>query len=416
MLSLRNYSLFFSILAAVAGVNGHPGEEHKHMGPSELSARQLSANVRHVQARACAPAMASMAAERKRKRALALAKRQGSTATLTASTHTPSATAITNYTCITAPEVTEGPYYIRNEFVRQDIRDGQPGIPLQLEIGVMDTTTCKPLTNAYIEIWHANATGFYGGFTSASLGGGGGGEGGGPGANLTTGAGMPTDTTGVLSMTGIPSGTGSAPMPSGTGGMGGGGGGGPGGSTAMSDAETFLRGGWPTNDAGIVEMISVYPGFYSGRTTHIHMMVHTNYTISSNGTIVSDSGSLLHIGQMFFEESLNDRVFASSVYAANTNSRTTNSQDSIFAQESADGNDAYVDAVLLGSTIEEGIYGYITVGVNSSALYSITTTNYNTGPVVIAAAAATTSPATASNSTNGASALTVPGLFGWFLN
>ncbi|KAG8939360.1 hypothetical protein FRC03_006353 [Tulasnella sp. 419] len=114
------------------------------------------------------------------------------------------------------------------------------------------------------------------------------------------------------------------------------------------------------------------------------MMVHIDYTASSNGTIVSDSGSLLHIGQMFFEESLNDQVFATSVYAANTNLHTTNDEDSIFAEESADGNNAFVNAELLGSSIEDGIYGYITVGVNSSSCFSITTTNYNTGPVVIA--------------------------------
>ncbi|KAG8918774.1 hypothetical protein FRC03_006933 [Tulasnella sp. 419] len=58
---------------------------------------------------------------------------------------------------------------------------------------------------------------------------------------------------------------------------------------------------------------------------------------------------------MFFEESLNDQVFATSVYAANTNSRTTNDEDSIFAEESADGNNAFVDAELLGSSIEDGI-------------------------------------------------------------
>ncbi|KAG8920798.1 hypothetical protein FRC02_000680 [Tulasnella sp. 418] len=92
MVSLSNPSLLLSILAIL----GHPGEEHGHISPAELSARQLSANTRHVQARACAPAMASMAAERNRKRAIMLKKRQDATATLTASTLAPSATAITN--------------------------------------------------------------------------------------------------------------------------------------------------------------------------------------------------------------------------------------------------------------------------------------------------------------------------------
>lgn len=60
-----------------------------------------------------------------------------------------------------APEVTEGPYYLNNDLVRQDLRENQGGILLQLDIGIMDTSTCKPLPNALIEIWHANATGYY---------------------------------------------------------------------------------------------------------------------------------------------------------------------------------------------------------------------------------------------------------------
>jgi protocatechuate 3,4-dioxygenase beta subunit len=52
--------------------------------------------------------------------------------------------------------------YSRNEMVRQDLREDQRGVNLQLDIGVMDTTTCTPLTGAFVELWNANATGFYG--------------------------------------------------------------------------------------------------------------------------------------------------------------------------------------------------------------------------------------------------------------
>lgn len=51
----------------------------------------------------------------------------------------------------------------------------------------------------------------------------------------------------------------------------------------MARNETFLRGGLPTDDNGVVEIITVYPGFYSGRTAHIHTMVHTNWTANENG-------------------------------------------------------------------------------------------------------------------------------------
>jgi protocatechuate 3,4-dioxygenase beta subunit len=60
-----------------------------------------------------------------------------------------------------APEVTEGPFYLNNDLVRQDVRENQQGILLELDIGVIDTSTCQPLPNALVEIWQANATGFY---------------------------------------------------------------------------------------------------------------------------------------------------------------------------------------------------------------------------------------------------------------
>lgn len=65
--------------------------------------------------------------------------------------------------------------------------------------------------------------------------------------------------------------------------LGGGGGGGPGGSIDADTTETFLRGGALTDNAGIVELTTIYPGFYAGRTIHIHTMVHLGATLNENG-------------------------------------------------------------------------------------------------------------------------------------
>lgn len=54
-----------------------------------------------------------------------------------------------------------GPYYINNEFVRQDLRELQDGVTLILDLGIMDTSTCTPMDDVFIEIWSANATGHY---------------------------------------------------------------------------------------------------------------------------------------------------------------------------------------------------------------------------------------------------------------
>ncbi|KAH7344184.1 hypothetical protein B0J17DRAFT_714342 [Rhizoctonia solani] len=61
----------------------------------------------------------------------------------------------------------------------------QGSIPLVLDIGVMDVTTCQLLDQALVEIWHCNATGQYSGFTTMQLGVPGGGNGTAPGGNST---------------------------------------------------------------------------------------------------------------------------------------------------------------------------------------------------------------------------------------
>jgi hypothetical protein len=143
-------------------------------------------------------------------------------------------------TCVTTPEVTEGPYYVNNELLRQDIREDQEGVDLVLDIGVIDVTTCTPLDQALVEIWHCNvslhltsvcvvvlseymqSTGHYSGFSSANGGGTGGGNGTAPSGNMTMPSGNMT----------MPTGTGSgSPVP--TGGAGGG------GSTSMTDQREF---------------------------------------------------------------------------------------------------------------------------------------------------------------------------------
>ena len=66
--------------------------------------------------------------------------------------------------CILTPEQTEGPYYIAGEKLRRNITDGRPGAALVLRTFVVDASTCRPIRNAAVDIWHADATGIYSGF------------------------------------------------------------------------------------------------------------------------------------------------------------------------------------------------------------------------------------------------------------
>jgi protocatechuate 3,4-dioxygenase beta subunit len=65
--------------------------------------------------------------------------------------------------CVLSPELTEGPYYIDGAKLRRNITEGQPGAPLALRLSVLDATTCKPIKNAAVDIWHASAGGTYSG-------------------------------------------------------------------------------------------------------------------------------------------------------------------------------------------------------------------------------------------------------------
>jgi protocatechuate 3,4-dioxygenase beta subunit len=97
--------------------------------------------------------------------------------------------ASTNLTCTLRPLLTEvegtpqqieGPYFVDGMANRSDIRsdtsDGsvQDGIPLSLILNVYDIEdnngSCIPLSDAKVDIWHANSQGFYSGVQDAGTG------------------------------------------------------------------------------------------------------------------------------------------------------------------------------------------------------------------------------------------------------
>jgi len=77
---------------------------------------------------------------------------------------------------------------------------------------------------------------------------------------------------------------------------------------------------------------------------HLPFLSHTHmfFFFEFCSTLISHSGTVLHIGQFFFNETWNDKVFAVAPYTNNKNSRTLNEADSILQQENADGNNAYI--------------------------------------------------------------------------
>ena len=83
-------------------------------------------------------------------------------------------------------------------------------------------------------------------------------------------------------------------------------------------AQTYLRGIQTSDANGQVKFTTVYPGWYQGRATHIHVEVTQN-------------GRSLKVTQIAFPESTNAEVYGTGVYAARGSNPTTNARDGIFA-------------------------------------------------------------------------------------
>jgi protocatechuate 3,4-dioxygenase beta subunit len=47
---------------------------------------------------------------------------------------------------------------VTGELIRSDITDGQPGVPLYLDMQMINTKTCEPVPDIYMDFWHCNST------------------------------------------------------------------------------------------------------------------------------------------------------------------------------------------------------------------------------------------------------------------
>ena len=84
-----------------------------------------------------------------------------------------------------------------------------------------------------------------------------------------------------------------------------------------SGSRTFMRGIQKTDASGIARLQTVYPGWYQGRTVHVHVKVHVR-------------GNVVHTGQLYFSDSLTDAVFRKSPYSKRPRLTTRNANDSVF--------------------------------------------------------------------------------------
>ena len=168
--------------------------------------------------------------------------------------------------CVVRPEQTEGPYFVDERLNRSDIRsdptDGRvkPGTPLALTLLVSSFGAggCQPLPDAQVDIWHCDALGVYSDVQDFSF---------------------------------------------------------------NTIGQKFLRGYQVTDTRGEARFVTVYPGWYPGRTVHIHVKIRTAPVARRSFEFTS---------QLYFDDVLTDRVHADPPYAAKGQRTARNQHDLIF--------------------------------------------------------------------------------------
>ncbi len=163
--------------------------------------------------------------------------------------------------CVVKPELTEGPYFVDEKLNRSDVRsDTKSGsisegssLEIEFKVSQVSNTECKILSGAMVDIWHCDAKGVYSGVKDWQF---------------------------------------------------------------DARGQNFLRGLQTTDEKGVANFSTIYPGWYPGRAVHIHFKIRAkNHEFTS---------------QLFFDESLTDKVHALKEYKKEGRGRTRNERDGIF--------------------------------------------------------------------------------------
>jgi protocatechuate 3,4-dioxygenase beta subunit len=116
--------------------------------------------------------------------------------------------------------------------------------------------------------------------------------------------------------------------------------------------QTWLRGYQVTDANGSVSFATVYPGWYPGRTIHIHLMARW-FDSGGNTTYAFTT-------QLYFDEAANNAVMALAPYDSRGHRDTTNSGDTIFSPSmlvdtQRNGDGSYRGAISIGLDLQPAI-------------------------------------------------------------
>lgn len=196
-------------------------------------------------------------------------------------------TGTTTGSCTGTPTETEGPFPTKSpsSLVANDIRSDRSGVKLTVNITIQNkNNSCAALSGALVDIWHCDADGNYSEYGGTQM--------------------QSTNYTSVH----------------------------------------FLRGRQTTNSSGVVTFTTIFPGWYSGRATHIHVHIYDS------------SGKSLLVTQIAFPADVCDTVFTTATtYYKKGKQDTSNSADNIFADSLASELATVTGSVSAGYTLTHTI-------------------------------------------------------------
>ncbi|HUB75548.1 MAG TPA: intradiol ring-cleavage dioxygenase [Solirubrobacteraceae bacterium] len=144
--------------------------------------------------------------------------------------------------------------------------------------------------------------------------------------------------------------------------------------------ETYLRGVQLTDARGTARFLTIYPGHYAGRTTHVHVKVHIGGSADAGAY---SGGHVSHTGQMFFPDPLTTKLYRNAPYTESTATRVFNAQDRVYTQQG--GSKSVLKLRRLGRRLEDGFRASVTLAVDPSATPAAVGGNSSTGTTTVGA-------------------------------
>lgn len=135
----------------------------------------------------------------------------------------------------------------------------------------------------------------------------------------------------------------------------------------------WQRGALSTGSDGRAVFKMIFPGHYTDRATHVHVMARDAIQAKDpDGNIIvigeEWDADVHHIGQVYFDESLRKQVKSTNAYRSNMQKVTSNDEDDFARNQAAQQYDPFANYVFInGKDVTGGLYAWISIGIDPRA-------------------------------------------------